>query len=51
MSSVSLPRFASISCVLAFSFLSSAAFGQGCVIARGGGACGTVMDGNGYLQP
>lgn len=38
-------------CLLGLALLPSSVFAQGCVIARGGGACGMVMDGSGYLQP
>ncbi|MEO5961749.1 MAG: hypothetical protein ABIZ49_13530 [Opitutaceae bacterium] len=40
---------AAASCLLGLS-LTSAVFGQGCVIARGGGACSMVTDGSDFLQ-
>jgi hypothetical protein len=42
--------FAGLTCVLAGMLAPSTAFGQGCVISRGGG-CSMVMGGEGFLAP
>lgn len=47
---VSLRRLLGVASVTAALFASHAAFGQGCVIARGGGGA-MILDGSGFLEP
>ncbi len=45
-----LQRLAGLTCLLGLLSLPSSLFGQGCVIARGGGGA-MITDGGGYLEP
>jgi hypothetical protein len=44
-------RLIAASCLLGLSLVPSLAFGQGCVIARGGGACAMPMDESAFTTP